>query len=74
MSDANSIQLKESIQLLSNYRDRLEKEIVTIANKLQIPKEKINATLSQHKELNDVKKTLKELIDYREKQIDKQND
>ena len=45
MQEAHLKDVNESLELLSNYRDRLQKEVITIATKLQMPKEKINATL-----------------------------
>ena len=36
-------ELEESIKALTEYKNRLEKEVVTISNKLKMPQKKINA-------------------------------
>ena len=48
-------ELEESIKELTEYKNRLEKEVVTISNKLKMPKEKINAIIKSHSELNQIK-------------------
>ena len=45
MSETNLNELDESIKLLSTYHDRLKKEVVAIAKKLQMPTAKINSSL-----------------------------
>ena len=69
MAKTDLSSLDDSIKLLSNYHDRLEEEIITISKKLQIPNAKINSTLEENVELNKLKKTLGELIVYRDNQI-----
>ena len=48
-------ELEESIKELTEYKNRLEKEVVTISNKLKMPQKKINAILNTHTELNQIK-------------------
>tara|TARA_Y100001968_G_scaffold136503_1_gene124620 strand:- start:71576 stop:71815 length:240 start_codon:yes stop_codon:yes gene_type:complete len=55
-------ELNESIEALSNYRDRLRKEVISISNKLRIPSEKIELSLKQHSELEKIEAMLKKLI------------
>ena len=50
--------LEESIKELTEYKDRLEKEVLTISNKLKMPQKKINAIINSHSELNQIKKIL----------------
>ena len=47
-------ELKDSIEDLVNYRDRLKKEVILISKKLRIPSHKINSILEEHKELNQI--------------------
>tara|TARA_Y100001968_G_C18970364_1_gene532031 strand:+ start:260 stop:484 length:225 start_codon:yes stop_codon:yes gene_type:complete len=47
-------ELEASINELTEYKIRLEKEVVTIANKLKMPQEKINAIIKSHSELNQI--------------------
>ena len=54
-------ELEESIKELSEYKIRLEKEVVTISNKLKKPKGKINAIIKSHSELNQIKIILSKL-------------
>ena len=49
---------KESIKELSEYKNRLEKEVITIAQKLKMPNEKIKSIINSHKEINDIEKIL----------------
>ena len=54
-------ELNESIKSLKNYRDRLRTELISISQKLRMPKEKIDLTLKEHKELQVVESTLQKL-------------
>jgi len=54
-------EFEESIKELSEYKNRLEKEVVTISNKLKMPQEKINAIIKSHSELNQIKIILSKL-------------
>ena len=51
-------EFKESIKVLSEYKNRLEKEVVTISHKLKMPKGKIQSIINSHKEINEIKKIL----------------
>ena len=55
MQSPTEEELEESIKELTEYKNRLEKEVVTISNKLKMPKEKINAIIKSHSELNQIK-------------------
>ena len=55
-------ELNDSIEALSNYRDRLRKEVISISNKLRIPAKKIDLSLKQHSELEKIEVILKKLI------------
>ena len=69
MTKKNLDELNESIELLSNYHQRLEQEVVKVAKKLQMSKAKIISTLEENEELIKLKKTLNQLIIHRDKQM-----
>jgi len=69
MPEKDLNEIDESIELLSNYRDRLQKEVITISRKLQIPNSLINSTLQANLELTEIKKTLTKLIAHRDKHL-----
>ena len=54
-------ELEESIKELTEYKNRLEKEVVTISNKLKMPQEKIKVIIESHSELNQIKIILSKL-------------
>ena len=54
-------ELEESIKVLTEYKNRLEKEVVTISNKLKMPQKKINSIIKSNKELNQIKIILSKL-------------
>ena len=54
-------ELEESIKALTEYKNRLEKEVVTISNKLKMPQKKINTIIDSHTELNQIKIILSKL-------------
>ena len=54
-------ELEESIKELTEYKNRLEKEVLTISNKLKIPQKKINSIIKSHSELNQIKIILSKL-------------
>ena len=54
-------EFEESIQELSEYKKRLEKEVVTISKKLKIPETKIQSIINSHPELNQIKNILSKL-------------
>ena len=55
MQSPTEEELEESIKELTEYKNRLEKEVVTISNKLKMPQKKINAIIKSHSELNQIK-------------------
>ena len=59
--------LNESIELLYNYHDRLHKEVINVARKLQMPPTKIDSIVENHSELNEIKQTISKLKDHRDK-------
>ena len=61
MQSATEEELEESIKELTAYKNRLEKEVVTISNKLKMPQRKINAIIKSHSELNQIKIILSKL-------------
>ena len=54
-------ELAKSIKELTDYKNRLEKEVVTISNKLKMPQKKINSIINSHVELNQIKTILSKL-------------
>ena len=69
MPETSLKELDESIELLSGYYDRLQKEVINMAKKLQMPTKKIDSTIDSHAELIEIKQTINKLITYRDKQI-----
>jgi len=69
MKSPSEEEFKESIKELSEYKNRLEEEVIIIARKLKMPHEKINTVINSHSEINQIKKILsslnkqKEIID-----------
>ena len=61
MQSPSEEELEESIQELIEYKNRLEKEVVTISNKLKMPQKKINSIIKSHSELNQIKVILSKL-------------
>ena len=61
MQSPTEEELEESIKELTEYKIRLEKEVVTISNKLKMPQEKINAIIESNSELNQIKIILSKL-------------
>ena len=61
MQSPTEEELEESIKELTEYKNRLEKEVVTISNKLKMPQKKINAIIKTHTELNQIKIILSKL-------------
>ena len=66
MQSPTEEELEESIKELTEYKNRLEKEVVTISNKLKMPQEKINAIIKSHSELNQIKIILSKLNQQKE--------
>ena len=54
-------ELEESIKELTEYKNRLEKEVINISNKLKMPQKKIKEIINSHSELNQIKIILSKL-------------
>ena len=54
-------EFKESIKELSEYKIRLEKEVVSISQKLKMPHEKIKSIIKSHKEINEINQIISNL-------------
>ena len=67
MQSPTEEELEESIKELSEYKNRLEKEVVTISHKLKIPQKKINKIIKSHSELNQLNIILSKL--YKQKKM-----
>ena len=61
MQSPTEEELEESIKELTEYKNRLEKEVVTISQKLKMPHTKIKSILNSHQELNQIKTILSKL-------------
>ena len=61
MSDPTQEELKESIKQLSDYRDRLQTEVISISQKLKMSPKKITSIINSHKELNQLQGILSRL-------------
>ena len=66
MQSPTEEELEESIKELTDFKNRLEKEVVTISNKLKMPQKKINSIINSHAELNQIKKILSKLNNQKE--------
>ena len=51
-------EFEEAIKELNEYKNRLEKEVVTISQKLKMPHTKIKSIINSHQELNKIKTIL----------------
>ena len=67
MAQATSKELSDSIELLVAYRDRLQKEVINVAKKLQMPQKKIDSTIKGNSELRQIEKVLEELLAARDR-------
>ena len=54
-------ELEESIKELTEYKNRLEKEVITISNKLKMPQRKVDSIINSHEELKKIKIILSKL-------------
>jgi len=61
MQSPTEEEFEESIKELTEYKNRLEKEVVTISNKLKMSPKKINSIINSHSELNQIKTILSKL-------------
>ncbi len=60
-------ELEESIKELTDYKNRLEREVVIISNKLKMPQQKINSIIKSHSEINQLNIILSKLNKQKEK-------
>ena len=67
MKSPTEEEFEESIKELSEYKNRLEKEVVTISQKLKMPQRKIESIINSHQELNKIKIILSKLYKQKEK-------
>jgi len=63
MTDASAQELKESIEELTAYRDRLKQDVIGMGQKLKLPQKKIDATLADHPELQRIEGIIQQLQD-----------
>ena len=61
MTPAKEQEIKNSIEELSSYRDRLQAEVLNMSKKLRMSPKKIESTVSEHKELKQVDRILNQL-------------
>ena len=61
MQSPTEEELEESIKELTEYKNRLEKEVVSISNKLKMPQKKLSSIINSHSELNEIKIILTKL-------------
>ena len=66
MQSPTEEEFEESIKELSEYKNRLEKEVVTISRKLKMPQKKIESIINSHQELNKIKIILSKLYKQKE--------
>ena len=59
--EPSASELLETIQELSSYRDRLRNDVVTLGQKLRLPKAKVDASLADHPELQRIEAILSQL-------------
>ena len=64
-------EFKESIKELSEYKNRLEKEVINISKRLKMPQEKIKSVIHSHKEINQINNILSKLNKQQENIISK---
>tara|TARA_Y100001968_G_scaffold297440_1_gene306370 strand:+ start:1951 stop:2160 length:210 start_codon:yes stop_codon:yes gene_type:complete len=69
MEEATAEELKESIDALQSYHNRLKEEVIAISNKLRMPKEKINESIQDNNELKKIESIIKKLSIEREKKL-----
>ena len=67
MQSPTEEELEESIKELTDYKNRLEREVVIISNKLKMPQQKINSIINSHLEINQLNIVLSKLNKQKEK-------
>ena len=66
MQSPTEEELEESIKELTDFKNRLEKEVVTISKKLKMPHTKIKSIINSHQELNQIETILSRLNQQKE--------
>ena len=61
MQSPTEEELEESIKELSEYKNRLEEEVLTISKKLKMPHKKITSIINSNQEINQIKTILSKL-------------
>ncbi len=69
MTKVSKKELRESFEEVSAYRERLTNEFLEVAKKLRMSPEKINSTIQNHSELNNLEKILSNI----ERQLNEEN-
>ena len=67
MQSPTKEELEESIKELTEYKNRLEREVVIISKKLKMPQQKINSIINSHLEINQLNIILSKLNRQKEK-------
>ncbi len=62
MTNVTTEELNQSINAISNYRDRLKNELIESAKKLQIPNNKIRSQVERHPELIKLNQIIDSLV------------
>ncbi len=70
--DPSNKDITKSINSLKQYKERLKKIIVKSSAKLKLPQQKIEQIFNDHNEINELDKTLNQLIYIQEKNIREQ--
>ena len=61
MKSPTEDEFQKSIKELVEYKNRLEKEVITISQKLKMSNEKIKSIVNSHQEINKINKILSNL-------------
>jgi hypothetical protein len=60
-TEPSPTELQETIEELSSYRDRLRNDVLTLGQKLRLPKARVEASISDHPELQRIEAILHQL-------------
>jgi uncharacterized coiled-coil protein SlyX len=66
MAEPTLQELQDSIVELETYRDRLRNDVIAMGKKLKLPQKRIDATVSEHAELQRLDEVLEQLLKQRE--------
>tara|TARA_B100001250_G_C19323322_1_gene581417 strand:+ start:121 stop:345 length:225 start_codon:yes stop_codon:yes gene_type:complete len=61
MTGASQKEIKESIEQLTNYKNRLKEQVISISKKLRMPSNRINSIIENNQELNQINDILSKL-------------